>query len=227
MSITGTVHVACPACGREHDVQLVQSINAAKDADEKRRLLAGELNILTCECGKRTQLAANVLFHDPGRDFYCRVVPGGNAAAIASPGSAGARSTPGGSVELIDEAAAQFRASGASGAQRIVPSLNALIEKVKILDAGLEDWAVEMTKALLLSTVGDLERVLLFDRVDGDTLRWVLFDAQGRQPAATASPLDAYRRIVAREASRPAATEYRIDRAWAVQAVQAMIGAGN
>jgi hypothetical protein len=208
VSISGTAHVACPACGREHDVKLVQSINSAKDAEEKRLLLAGELDVLVCECGKRTQLVANLLFHDPDRDFYGRVVPGGGDAAL-------------------EEAAAQFRASGATGAQRIVPSLNALVEKVKILEAGLEDWAIEMTKALLLSTVGDLDRVLLFDRVDVDTLRWVLFDAQGRQPSAMASPLESYRRIAAREASRPATTEYRIDRAWAVQAVQAMIRAGN
>ena len=163
MSVTGTIHVTCPACGREHDVKLVQSINAARDADERRSLLAGELNVLACGCGKRTQLAANVLFHDPARDFYARVVPGGEPAAIA-------------------EAAAQFRAAGATGPQRIVPSLNALIEKVKILDAGLEDWAIEMTKVLLLSTIGDLERVLLFDHVEDATIRWVLFDAEGRAP---------------------------------------------
>lgn len=208
MSVTGTVHVTCPACGREHDVKLVQSINAARDADDKRSLLAGELNVLACGCGRRTQLAANVLFHDPARDFYVRVVPGGEPAAVA-------------------EAAAQFRAAGATGPQRIVPSLNALIEKVKILDAGLEDWAVEMTKVLLLSTIGDLERVLLFDHVEDATIRWVLFDADGRAPRSMASPLAACARIADRDASRPGPLDYEIDRAWAVAAVQAMIAAAN
>ena len=208
MSVTGTVHVACPGCGREHDVTLVQSINAVKDADAERTLLAGELNVLACGCGKRTQLAANVLFHDPARGVYVRVVPGGEPAAI-------------------EQAAAQFRAAGATGPQRIVPSLNALIEKVKILDAGLEDWAIEMTKVLLLSTVGDLERVLLFDHVEDATIHWVLFDAGGRAPRAMASPLSAYARVAGREASRPASSQYQIDRAWAVTAVQAMIAAAN
>ena len=208
MSISGTVHVVCPACGRDHDVKLVQSINTVADAEAKQRLLAGELNVLACECGKRSQLAANVLFHDPEKNVYVRVVPGGDAAAM-------------------EEAAAQFRVSGANGAQRLVPSLNALIEKVKILDAGLEDWAVEMNKVLLLSTLGDLDRVLLFERVEDDTLRWVLFDAAGRLPKAMASPRDAYDRVATREASRPAPAEYRIDRAWAVDAVQRMITAAN
>jgi hypothetical protein len=208
VSITGIARITCPACGRAQDAQLVQSINTAKDGEAKRRLLAGELNVLACGCGKRTQLAANLLFHDPDRDFYARVVPEGGEPAIR-------------------EAAAQFRAAGASGVQRVVPSLNALIEKVKILDAGLEDWAVEMTKVLLLSTIGDLDRVLLFDRVDTDALHWVLFDEGSCVPHAVASPLAAYRRIATRTASRPSPAEIQVDRAWAINAAQAMIAAGN
>jgi hypothetical protein len=127
----------------------------------------------------------------------------------------------------MQKAAAQFRGSGATGTQRLVPSLNALVEKVKILDAGLEDWAVEMVKVLLLSTLGDLDRVLLFDRLDGGELRWVLFDAAARLPKALASPRDGYDRIAARNASRPGPGDYQIDRAWAVDAVQAMIAAAN
>jgi hypothetical protein len=186
----------------------VQSIHADKDADAKRRLLAGELNVLACECGKRTQLAANVVFHDPGKHAYVRVVPDASEAALT-------------------EAAAQFRAAGVSGIARLVPSLNALIEKVKILDAGLDDWAIEIDKVLLLSTLGDLDRVLLFDHIDGDVLRWVLFDEHGRAPQAMASPLDSYQRIAARSASRPPDGVYEIDRAWAVEAARALIAVAN
>jgi hypothetical protein len=208
VSITGTVRVRCPACAREQDVQLVQAVNAAKDVAVKKRLLAGELNVLECECGKRTPLAANVVFHDPAKDLFIRVVPGGDDKAMA-------------------EAAAQFRAAGVTGVQRLVPSLNALIEKVKIFDAGLEDWAIEMTKVLLLSTTGTLDVVLLFAIADEHVLRWVRFDAYGRSPEPVASPRDAYERIASREASRPAPDEYQIDRAWAVEAVRAMIAASN
>jgi hypothetical protein len=69
--------------------------------------------------------------------------------------------------------------------------------------------------------------VLLFDRLDADELRWVLFDPAGRLPKTMSSPRDAYQRVAAREASRPAPTEYQIDRAWAVAAMQAMIVATN
>jgi len=206
MGIVGKARVRCPACGIEQDGELVQSINTRSDAAVKRRLLAGELNVLACACGKRTQLAANVLFHDPDADYYCQVVPGDEAA--------------------MAEAAAAFRAAGAAGTQRLVPSLNALIEKVKILDAGLEDWAIEMTKVLLLATTGDLDRVLLFERVDRDAgvIHWVMFDGA---PRPVASPLGAYDRLVARTHGKPPATELRIDRAWAALAVQAMITNAN
>ena len=164
----------CPGCATDAEVTLVQSINPRDNPADKKRLLAGELNVLDCaSCGKRTQLAANVLFQEG--DYYCQVVPGGETA--------------------MKEAAAAFAVSGVSGTQRLVPSLNALIEKVKILDAGLLDWAVEMTKVLLLSSIGELDRVLLFATVDRD--KHVLQVGPVRRGLAVrravSSPLDALR----------------------------------
>jgi hypothetical protein len=205
--ISGTARVRCPGCDREQDCKLVQSINAEVDAEAKAALLAGQLNVLACACGRTSQLAATVLYHDPKAAFWCQVCPGGDAA--------------------MAHGEAAFRASGTGGTQRLVPSLNALIEKVKLVDAGLDDWAIEMTKVLLLASRGgaDLERILLFDAIDGDTIRWLLFDDAG--PRIMASPRAAYTKLAGREASRPPASELRIDRAWAIEAVRQMIAAGN
>jgi hypothetical protein len=83
-----------------------------------------------------------------------------------------------------------------------------------------------MTKVLLLATTGDLDRVLLFERVDRDArvIHWVMFDGA---PRPVASPLDAYDRLVARAHGKPSVRELRIDRAWAALAVQAMISDAN
>jgi hypothetical protein len=207
VSVVGRVAVTCPACGRESECELVQSINARTEPAQKAKLLAGELNVLACECGRRTQLAATLLFHDPDADFYCQVVPGSDAE--------------------MAKAADLFRASGASGTLRLVPSPNALVEKVKIVDAKLEDWAIEMAKLLLLASLdaNDLDRVMLFDRADDAAIHWILYD--GAQPEAAKSPRAAYERLAARTTSRPSARELRIDRAWALAAVQAMIASGN
>jgi hypothetical protein len=209
MVIRGSARVTCPACGKQRDGELVQSINTQTNPRDKQRLLDGELNVLDCSCGKRAQLAANVLFHDPDAQFYCQVVPGGDRA--------------------MDGAAAAFSASGVTGTLRLVPSLNALVEKVKLLDAGLADWAIEMTKVLLLASINELERVLLFDTVDREagTLHWVIFDEDGRSPESVSSPLASYEKLAARAKSQPAPSELRIDRAWALEAVKKMVAEAN
>jgi hypothetical protein len=129
------------------------------------------------------------------------------------------------------KAAELIRVVGATGTRRLVPSLNALVEKVKLVDAGLEDWAIEMTKVLLLASIGepDFDRVLLFEQVDRDAqvIRWLLFDEDGRAPELVSSPLGAYAKLAARAQGRPADGELRIDRAWAVEAVRAMIANAN
>lgn len=201
MVIRGTTRVRCPACGTEQDVQLVQTIDTQQNLDDKAKLLAGELNVLACKCGKRTQLAANILYKQD--DYYCQVVPGGEQA--------------------MAEAAAAFAASGVSGRRRLVPSLNALVEKVKLLDAGLDDRAVEMAKVLLLATVGELDRVLLFDEREGDLINWVMFDEDG-EPEAVSSAVSQVEKL----AERPMKDdELRVDRAWALEAVKAMVADAN
>ena len=205
--IRGKTSVTCPACGTQSECELVQSINTLANPNDKERLLAGDLNVLTCTCGKRTQLAANLLYRDVEADYYCQVVPGDDRA--------------------IAEAAAAFAVSGAGGTQRIVPSLNALVEKVRILDAGLTDWAVEMTKVLLVASLGELDRVLLFDAREADMLHWILFDEDGRAPERVSSPLASYEKLAARTQGAPKAAELRIDRAWAAEAVQAMVVDAN
>jgi len=201
MVIRGTTRVRCPACNTEQDVQLVQTIDTRENPADKDKLLAGELNVLACACGKRTQLAANVLFKQD--DYYCQVVPGGEKA--------------------MDEAAAAFAASGVDGRRRLVPSLNALVEKVKLLDAGLDDRPIEMAKVLLLASIGELDRVLLFDARDADLVHWVMFDEDGK-PERVSSPVAQIEKLAMRPMARD---ELRIDRAWGLEAVKAMVMDAN
>jgi hypothetical protein len=202
VKITGTTRVTCPACGRERDVSLVQSINTQDDPEARQQLLAGELNVLACDCGRRTQLVCELLYYDPIGELTIYVSPQSGKGEHA------------------------FDAVGAHGTQRLVPSPNALVEKVKIADAGLEDWVIEMVKVLLLASLPepDLDRVLLFDRLEDDRIHWVLF---GTDAARCASPMAAYHRLAARTQARPKPTERRVDRLWAVEAVQQMMKGGN
>ena len=203
--------MTCPGCGLAQECALIQSINAARDGATKRRLLAGQLNVLACACGKQIQLAATLVFHDPDANWFGQVVLGGEPEMAS--------------------AARTMRAAASGGTLRLVPSQNALIEKVKLLDAALDDWAIEMAKVLLLASLAerDLSSVLLFDRVDREArvIHWVLFGGDGRDPRPMASPLAAYAKLSARSHGAPTADELRIDRAWAIEAVRVMIACAN
>jgi hypothetical protein len=200
MAIKGTVAVHCPACGVSQDVTLVQSLNARDDVALVDRLLAGELNVLACACGRRTLLEAKLLFHDPERAYFCQACPGGEDAMVA-----GERA---------------FATIGAEATRRLVPSQNALLEKVLILRAGLDDAVVEVLKVLLLASRGeDLNRVLLFEKVDRDAMhvRWQLPPDQ-----QMASPFAGYEKLAASKPPAPGG-EMRVDRAWALAAARAHV----
>lgn len=202
MTISGTVRVACPACKHEQEAKLVQSVNAKLDPELQQQLLAGELNILACEaCGKRTQLAATLLYHDPDRDYFCQACPGGEAA--------------------MQQGAAAFETIGAVGTRRLVPTQNALVEKVKMLDAGLDDRVMEVLKVLLLASRGDdLNTILLFQSADADRISWLRLEGG----VLLQSPRAAYDKLAP---TLKAADDLRIDRAWAVEAARTMMASAN
>ncbi len=204
MGLVVATEVTCPACGQSNSVQLVRSLNSQTDAGLKAKLLEGELNILACECGKRTPLAADLVFHDPVSGFFCQVCVGDESA--------------------VARGKKAFVEAGVATGRRIVRSQNTLIEKVKLLDAGLEDWVVEMTKVLLLASLPTplIEEVVLFDGVDREKalLSWVLFIPGEGTPRFLTSPLAAYERGLKLWQALAPGEEYEVDRAWALSALR-------
>jgi hypothetical protein len=209
VTISGTIRVRCPACNLEQEAALVQSINTRQNPELKQRLLAGELNVLACTCGKRTQLAATLLYHDPDRDFFCQACPGGDAA--------------------MERGATAFQAIGATGTQRLVSSQNELMEKVKLLDLGLADGVIEVLKVLLLAAIGNpnTHTMILFERVDraDDSIVWVVFDMDARTQRVLSSPFPAYEKVSM--TLQVPANELRIDRVWALEAMRTMKSKAN
>ena len=93
------------------------------------------------------------------------------------------------------------------------------------VDAGLDDWRLEMSKVLLLASLGGLalEQVLLFERAEGDILHWLRIDERGLA-IRTASSRAVHEKIAA---PPPGRADVQIDRAWAIAAVEAMIQSQN
>ncbi len=206
MSISGTVQVRCPGCGTSHEAALVQSINARDEAALVDRLLAGDLNVLACTCGRRTLLEATLLYHDPERSFFCQACPGGEPAMAA-----GAR--------------AFATIPAVTATRRLVPTHLALHEKVLISRADLDDAVIEVLKVLLLASRGDdLDRVLLFSRLDRDAghVVWAFPDQQRE----STSPFAGYEKLAATKPPAPGA-ELRVDRAWAIEAARTLTESGS
>jgi hypothetical protein len=204
VALIAATAVTCPACGAEQQVQLVRSLNSQTDAGLKRTLLDGELNLLKCACGKTTPLAADLVFYDPAANYFCQVCVG-DASSVARGKKA-------------------FAEAGVTEGRRIVRSQNALIEKVKLLDAGLADWAIELLKVVLLASLPnpEVEGQALFDRVDREAkvLEWVVVLPGDAEPRRLNSPLAAYERGLKLWAPLAPADELEIDRTWAVTALR-------
>lgn len=208
MSLIAQTSVTCPACHATREVEVVQSLNTEQSPELEAKLLAGELNRFACPCGKRATVAGELLFVDPAARFWCRVSVADEAARA--------------------KAAEAFRVAGATGTMRVVPSLNALVEKVKLLRAGLEDWAIELMKVLLLASQGSqaLNAVLLFESVDRDAkvLRWVRFDEAGQHPRTLTAPLGLYEgHLTEWKKVAPKEDEALVDRRWAVEALERLL----
>ena len=204
MSLVANTQVACPACGKSRAVELVRSVNSQRDPAQKQALIRGELNVLVCDCGKRTPLLADLLFHDPVAGFFCQVSTG--------------------DAESTTRNKLAFEELAAGSDRRIVRTMNALMEKVKLVDAGLKDWAIEMVKVLLLSTMENptLDAVVLFDGVDRErgTIAWVLFRPGQKKPEFLTSPLVSYERGLVQWRLIAPGNQLEIDRAWALAALR-------
>ena len=142
------VPAVCSHCGAQHEVSAYPSINTAQEPDLKARVLDGSLFVWECpSCGARNLLRYETLYHDPAEKLMIWL----------SDGSADTEARMQAAVTGNDF-------EGYTG--RIVDTPGALIEKVKIFDAGLDDIALEMAKFITRQELGkDVD--LLFFNLEG------------------------------------------------------------
>jgi hypothetical protein len=143
-----TIQIICNRCGKAFPAEGVPVINTEASPELKDKLLSGELFLRECpHCGARNLAKWPLLYHDPAE----------KAMIWLSDGSADTEAS-------MQAAVAGDEFAGYTG--RIVDTPGALIEKVKIFDAGLDDIALEMAKFVTRQELGkDVD--LLFFNLDG------------------------------------------------------------
>ncbi len=152
MSLTGNAHVQCPECGHEMDVVFYESINSMENPEIKGQIISGSFFQIKCEkCGAVTPLVYKTLFHEQGKYMIFLSLSDQDymetTKAIAS--------YRGEKKGLFGKKT--FTGPLANYIFRIVKNQGELEEKIRILDAGLDDRVIEGTK---LVTKMDVEKNL-------------------------------------------------------------------
>jgi hypothetical protein len=141
MSEAKTYPIRCPRCRREQTVELYDSINVQADPDLRRRLMANDINVVRCEdCELSFRVDKPLLYHDPARRIMIYLVPF--------------------SENALESRERQFadlllRLDGLLPADIPVPSIGLvcnrieLVERIFLLEAGLNERIIEYLKYLL------------------------------------------------------------------------------
>jgi len=134
MSIQQITKLECPVCKTKYDIIYWESLNAKIDPDAKEKLLSGELFVKVCpSCGEANRVSYPLLYHDMAQKVMVNLVfdKDGiewNPKDILS-----------GLSFLSSNAMPGYRF-------RVVRDQNALLEKAKIFDSGMDDRIIEIMK---------------------------------------------------------------------------------
>ncbi len=139
MSMSEQTTVECPKCTSEQSITHWQTVNVTDDPDLKQKILDRTLVTFTCEkCGYVAEVYHPLLYHDMEQRLMVFL-----------------------GEEFPDDPASEAMfASLAPGIEaeytfRMVNSINELIEKILIRDAGLDDRVVEVFKLLLVEQLDE------------------------------------------------------------------------
>lgn len=139
MSISRTVNISCPSCGKQQDVRLYDAINVNTDPELKDALMQNQLNRVTCvDCDLSFRVDKPVLYTDPKLDVLIHWVPESaemDREAILEEFEQ--------SLEQMNEMLPEDQEIPAV---RLVMSRVDLVELIFLLEAGLNQRVVEYVK---------------------------------------------------------------------------------
>jgi len=152
MSIERPHEVKCPDCGTENTVIIHNSINVTVDPEKKPMVLNRSLFKFRCKkCGREADLSYCPLYHDMNEKYMIGVVQDKESAYKEKVPDIGIEMGP------------KFSMLADGYRFRIVCGITGLIEKIKIFDSKLDDYAVEMVKLLVYPQLKNPKKILFCD----------------------------------------------------------------
>ena len=140
--------VNCPACGKEASFRVYESINAGLDPELKKKLYTEESPLIfTCpHCGKKSFVSYDFLYHDMDRRYMIWFVPSGKIP----------KSPVDEATDSADDKLAEMMMKFTEGYRyRYVRDVDELLEKIMELDSDYPDFAWEILKVLLCTSLNE------------------------------------------------------------------------
>ncbi len=179
MSQQKTYNIRCPQCQQDQDVQLYEAVNVQHSPELKQRLMANQLNTVTCgQCGLTFRVDKPLLYHDPAKRFMIYQIPVSGKSA-----EEGERQFTDSLGQLSSLMPKDIQSPDVS----LVFSRTELVERIFLRDAGLNERIIEYIKYMIYTRnsakVDAARKILLFDAEDStpEALCFVVQDAESRK----------------------------------------------
>lgn len=174
MSSSRIHEIACQYCDTINNVKVWDSVNVTVDPELKKQVFDGTLSGFTCSnCGKKTRVVHDYLYHDMDKQFMIYLVHKENQKATMN------------QVDLLQ------KLMFSSKTLRTVENQLQLIEKINIFENGLDDYVIEFLKINYIDYLAEhlegdplvsISNKMLFTKLDAedggpkDDLVFVLFN---------------------------------------------------
>ncbi|HHZ06783.1 MAG TPA: hypothetical protein GX401_08390 [Clostridiales bacterium] len=209
MAVVDIKSIRCPQCKSKNQVHIYKSVNAQEDLKLHDKILTGELFDFYCPyCEYKARLYYPCLYNDPKNRFMVYFIPDIEKG------------------QMIDRTVEMEYPDLPKITKRIVPTFNEFKEKILIFEAGLDDMAIELTKAAVAEAVARKKEqdvnegyFSLYDK-ENNTLGFTFFLGIEHTMFTQTTKLDVYRKswsIVSRLGKKERSMKgfIKIDKAWA------------
>ena len=174
--------VVCPMCGNLGKAEIYTSVNVVKNKKYRERVLDGSLFAWTCpSCKYNARLTYPILYNDMKNRFMVYLIPKIDR------------------FQLWDKELEEKYANLRNISKRVVSDFNSFKERIFVFESGLDDMAVELTKAVISQTVskklgGAAVRegyLSMYDR-ENNTMGFTFFTGEEMTPYVQTARLEIY-----------------------------------
>lgn len=214
MSEVISKYVGCPMCGEKTMTDIVCSVNTESDKDIRQRIFDESFFRWKCvKCGFENKMQHPLLYSDLKNKFMVYFIPKVERSRI------------------YDEKLEKEFSDLSHIKKRVVPTINAMKEKISLLENGCDDLAVELAKLAVSEVVAKSTGQNVYDgyctEIDKDenAITFQFFLGADRRSYMQTTRYDVYSRSLSIVREHFSDTDRKkgflnIDRSWAAEALR-------